>query len=535
MTRKTGWIRWAFTIILLLLASFPSNALHHRLDPKCVAAQTAVEFDDASRSFYYPNFALSKLRGGSVDESDDESSDSSDDDGLDTPQESVVLQIGKKTLIIAGKLMLATLKATSRAVVAAFKSDEENVDEDNVDVEEPSFHTKVFKVLTRMYRAAISPPESTVNDGSSKSKTLKKEKKLPSSRAKEEPPLDDALPTRLPDFGTYLTKTYQVEATRELLDDNADHLPALGGTINDALKIARSMARLLVVVIPASPAGKGNTQPDEEVIQSVLSAEVAIVAEKKARKQGSTGSFVIWGAKSGSAEAVAAMKRLKATSTNNKGQKRPILLVAYPAQVVNSRGQVTIVPRLLAQHHCSPPPSPLMMAAWLNALRKRHAKQYATMQLDLKEQLLHVERVEGYKESIQSDTERQARERREELKRIAKQQAEEERLEAIQQRRGDLRATMPDEPPKDAPDARTVALRLADGRSSQRRFNAQTPLSAIFNWVDVTFEIERETVVLTTMNGASSYEWKDSDSTLEDTSFGRMTGLRVTVQKDSPS
>ena len=64
------------------------------------------------------------------------------------------------------------------------------------------------------------------------------------------------------------------------------------------------------------------------------------------------------------------------------------------------------------------------MAAWLNALRKRHAKQYASMHHELKEAQLFKERTEGYKSSVVSDIQRKEREQKEEEERIAKEQAE---------------------------------------------------------------------------------------------------------------
>jgi hypothetical protein len=331
----------------------------------------------------------------------------------------------------------------------------------------------------------------------------------------------------------YLSQAYGVAATREDLDLECVQ-PILTGTISDALGVARSQARLLVVLIPASKPGKAKA-PDEEALKAFLSAEVATVAEKKARKKNSdpSGSFVLWSAKAGSAEAVAALKRLKASQTNSKGQKRPVLLVAYPQQLVD-RGVARMVPRLLAQHHCTPPPSPELMAAWLNALRKRHAKQYAAMQLDLREQQLHKDRQLGYKGSIQSDLERQERERHEQIKKMEEETAALERQKAILERRQSLQESLPEEPPASRSNVITVALRFADGRSSQRRFDSDTKLSALFDWVDALFGIERELVTLTTLNGQKSFDWDEDDNnelTLTEAGFGRMTGLRVRERK----
>ena len=49
--------------------------------------------------------------------------------------------------------------------------------------------------------------------------------------------------------------------------------------------------------------------------------------------------------------------------------------------------------------------------------------------------------------------------------------------------------------------------------------------------------MERETVVLTTMNGKQKFTWDENTlkETLEETGLGRMTAFRVTVQpKEDP-
>mmetsp|Transcript_21231 Transcript_21231/g.35132 ORF Transcript_21231/g.35132 Transcript_21231/m.35132 type:complete len:91 (-) Transcript_21231:197-469(-) len=67
-----------------------------------------------------------------------------------------------------------------------------------------------------------------------------------------------------------------------------------------------------------------------------------------------------------------------------------------PAPIFFSSGIAKIVPRLLAQRHCSPPPTPdTSRVAWLNALRKRHGKQ--------REAGLFHERKEGDQSSIIDD------------------------------------------------------------------------------------------------------------------------------------
>jgi hypothetical protein len=287
-----------------------------------------------------------------------------------------------------------------------------------------------------------------------------------------------------------------------------------------------------VAYIPAARPSKkstGTKTPDQLAIRSLLCANVSKMTEKKARKSAETpGSFVLWGAKAGSPEAVAAMKRLKAKQP--KGSTRPTLIVVYPAQVFSSStGTAKIAPRLLAQHHCSPPPTPETMAAWLNALRKRHAKQFAAMHHEQKESQLFRERQEGYKSSIVSDVERRQQEKVEAAAKLAEQEAEKERIAALEERRETLKESLPEEPSKDDKEAMTIALRFTDGRAGQRRFDSTTPIMTVFNWVDAHYEMEREQITLTTMNGQKTFSWGDMDEsqTLAEAGLGRMTGLRV--------
>lgn len=132
------------------------------------------------------------------------------------------------------------------------------------------------------------------------------------------------------DFGTYLSQVYGVEDGRDA--EEATTTTIMGGAFQGALQKARASARLLIVFIP-SAGPKAKRKADLKAIESVLSSKVAKAAEKKARKKGETASFAIWGTDAKSTEATQAMKRLKVKATNAKGEKRPILLVLYPAQV----------------------------------------------------------------------------------------------------------------------------------------------------------------------------------------------------------
>lgn len=174
------------------------------------------------------------------------------------------------------------------------------------------------------------------------------------------------------------------------------------------------------------------------------------------------------------------------------------------------------------------------MAQWLNALRKRHAKQYNSMQTEMKEIQYFKEREGGYRESVDNDIQRKKREAKEDAEQLAKEEAEIERMAAIQKRREELKSSLP---PEDK-NGKTVALRFSDGKSGQRNFPSDTPLSTVFDWVDAMFEIERETLVLTTMNGKQVFAWDDADAktkTLEQAGLGRKIGLRVTEKKPEAS
>jgi hypothetical protein len=148
------------------------------------------------------------------------------------------------------------------------------------------------------------------------------------------------------------------------------------------------------------------------------------------------------------------------------------------------------------------------------------------MQVDLLEARLFQERQEGYRESITVDSQRQEMERKIKAERIAREKAEQERIQAIEQRRKELRSSLPAEPT--SANAVTIALRFIDGRTGQRKFEPDTPLEVVFNWVDALYDMERETVKLATMNGQKTFSWQDCGTqTLAEAGIGRMTGLRV--------
>jgi len=330
------------------------------------------------------------------------------------------------------------------------------------------------------------------------------------------------------DFGSYLCKAYGAQVQAQDEEEEEERVKVYAGSFAEALAKARSNARLLVVFIPSS---KPKKQPnDVKAIQSIFSSEVSQVAERPARKKQQEGSFSFWSTKYDSNEATTAMKRLKTSSKVNSGKgkgKTPVLMVIYPSATMTSSG-VKIVPRVLAQHHCNPPPDAESMAMWLNALRKRHAKQYANMQHELKEMELFKERQKGFQSSLKDDRKREEEEKLKEQKAAEEEKARKEREEEVKLRRKELLDALPEEPERGSDGVVTIALRFSDGRKGQRRFESDSLLDDVFNWIDAIFKTERETVELMTMNGTKKFSFGDDDNlTLEDAGLGKMAALRV--------
>jgi hypothetical protein len=315
--------------------------------------------------------------------------------------------------------------------------------------------------------------------------------------------------------------------------------PILDGSLKDALNMAKSQARLLVVLIPSPK----NNADDKMAMESFLSVETAKIAEKrpyKSKKKSTAtstqispdGSFLLWTVPPGSTEASTAMKRIRGLQASSKN--KPLLFVIYPATVMDSSATgIVTIPKIVAQHHCSPPPDPSKMAGWLNELRKRHVKEYIKLQKVLQEQQIQQERIQGYRGSIRDDLQQREREERERIAGMERQRIEEERISAIQKRREELRASLLSSD-EDVVGGIPVALRFADGRNGKRIFAPTTSLSQIFNWVDGIYEMEREDIILTTLNGKQQFEWKDEEDeeelpTLE--TFGKMVAFRVTQKK----
>eukprot|EP00985_Skeletonema_marinoi_P005918 scaffold2572_cov75-Skeletonema_marinoi.AAC.6 len=325
--------------------------------------------------------------------------------------------------------------------------------------------------------------------------------------------------------------------------------------LSAALQKSNSDARFLICYI--SKKKKDTTKKSDSIaLSSLLSPEVVKLINRRplGKKQSdNTGSYYVWimnGDDGAAAKEIdMAMKRLKVkppasnskkSSSKKKKEDGPILAIFYPATTVDSSGKLKVTPRLLAQHHCHPPPSsPEVMMNWANTIRKRHIREFAKLQHDRKEMQLLRERTEGYKESMKED---KARAEREERELQAKKEAEEKerlRLEKLEQRRQELLETLPEEPEAGSEGVITIALRFGDGSRDQRRFVAEeTSVNELLNWVDATHGMEREKIELSTMNGSKTFVYVEEDDddeqeesgnvTLDEAGLGKMTALRVT-------
>jgi hypothetical protein len=373
-----------------------------------------------------------------------------------------------------------------------------------------------------------------------------------------------------------MSAMYGVTATRlgegaTTEQGSTEFTPVLSGTIGEALAEARKQARLLVILIPAAkPPRSKATQPppaatsDQIALTGFFSSEVARFADRKPSKASNgspatpgSGSFLLWTAPAFSPEATYAIKRLKLPQSGTGGKPRPVLAVAYPVPTVDPRrGVAIVVPRLLAQHHCNPPPEGVALVQWLKAIKKRYQKLYKTMLDDLRESLLFQERQEGYRDSISSDRDRQERKRKEKEEKARQVRIAKEKEEALSKRRSALKLLLDHAEELDTadPNTKVISLRCSDGRSAQRSFSADAPVSLLFNWADVEFGMDRESLVLATMNGKQSFTWEDdfasnddagyeaseTDSgdwtvggpsvTLSDAGLGKMVGLRVSIK-----
>ena len=165
------------------------------------------------------------------------------------------------------------------------------------------------------------------------------------------------------------------------------------------------------------------------------------------------------------------------------------------------------------------------------------------------------ERSEGYMRSIEEDAIREKKEEEELQRKREEEEKMERRRKEMEQRRGELLENLPEEP-ENGEGVMTVALRFQSvpsnaAASTQRRFSKNDTMNDVFNWIDATHGLERETIILSTMNGSRSFRYvedkgenddqeeekeidggdamiQEENMTLEQAGLGRMTALRVT-------
>lgn len=507
-------------------------------------------------------------RGGGVSIDDEDGADLEceeyDDEYKDVARKVPKLGATPRSLTASvASLASSLVKATGRACKAGLHTivgpaanggcngDEEKDDPEEGGMGKPAvlytFLGRTYKVLGKMYQAAIYP-DSRIKHASERGALVLDYISIANGGG-----MDDGAGDDRRGFVTRLARRYGVTLGTNDGDDE-ERLPKKyeaivgGGSFTDALKAANSDARLLVCYISPKTKGKkgGSIKSKNGIaIPSLLSDEALKVMNRKARKnqQERTGSFYLWicdgsGDECAPSEITSAIKRLKVKTA--KGQDGPILAVVYPALASDpSSGRPRVSPVLLAQHHCNPPPDAEGAAAWLLALRKRHAKQFAKMQRDRVEAKMYRERVEGYASSMDGDTKREETDKRLEAEKKEEERLEREGIEALERRREELLAALRSEP-ESGEGVITVALRFEDGSRDQRRFEASTTTTNdVVNWVDAVHKIEREKVILTTMNGKQRFTYVDAggeeghyeeeEMTLEDAGLGRMTALRVST------
>ena len=483
------------------------------------------------------------------------------------------------------------LKVTKRACIAGVRAVMMN-NHISGDIQEEDSRPVVNTILGRgayvigqMYHAALTPPDKDCNDddldiveedeGIMHKRHRKRRKQQHKDddqqphrhrRRRKKKQMYTSSPTAIPSCGgieedegpshdaaiLQLAKQYNINfLSNQLSKRYSSILLSSQITLNEALQKANADARFLICYI--SKGGPSNTN-NALIMPHLLSSEVVKMVNRKplGKKQtGDTASYYIW-ITNDVKDVDVAMKRLKVkppTSRNNSSSKKkskksstaaPILTIVYPSTAIDpSSGgnKLTVSPKILTQHHCHPPPSTsTTLISWMNTIRKRHLREYNKLQFDRKEFQLLKERTEGYAESQQLDQEREEKDKLEKQKKKEEEEKEKARIQRIVNRRKELLENLVEEPDMGEDGVITIALRFTDGikrdmTTCKRRFDASTTTTNdVFNWIDAVHEMERETVELSTMNGAKKFIY-DEDSgeeqTLEDVGLGKMTALRV--------
>lgn len=285
-------------------------------------SEVSLPAEARSQNFLSPAFVRDEykslvVRGGSDSESDGYDEEDEDDEVSSPEMLGQAIELSKKSIALVGKITKNVTIQAFRAIQRAIKAGLEGEN----DEEEQGLVTKVINSLTRMIKAALT----LEGDGEVQASDVDDDDDIEA----EDEDKSEVSTRRNADFGTFLSNSYDIKDSR-----TEDAPQFLGGSLASALETARSQGRMLVVFLPCKRQSKGKKTKEQLAIESLLSAEVAEAANKRARKKGGdSGSFLFWGAKVGSSESTAAIKRLKTKTTSQKGEKRPVLAVVYPAQV----------------------------------------------------------------------------------------------------------------------------------------------------------------------------------------------------------
>jgi hypothetical protein len=325
-------------------------------------------------------------------------------------------------------------------------------------------------------------------------------------------------------------------------------------SIDDALRLANTNARFLICYI-----AKRNDANNDAVETNLMSKDMIKLANQDPLKKGKSKkkknvsnrqpdnseedkSYYIWMTDNDD-DIEYAMKRLKltppkpppksaatkssASAVNKSKIPAPILSIICPTTSIDpATSKLRVTPRTLAQHHCRPPPSsPTAITAWAKSVRERHVREYVKLRHIRTEMKLLKERTQGYQSSIREDMAREMKEKQSLAMEEQKKEKERLHLEMLELRRTKLLANLIDEPTKDITDGViTVALRFAitnnnkgnklpqqQGELRRRFIASETRVNDVFDWIDAKFGYERETLVLSTMNGSKKFVYCDDD------------------------
>jgi hypothetical protein len=271
------------------------------------------------------------------------------------------------------------------------------------------------------------------------------------------------------------------------------------GPLPPTVKSARSSARLILLYIPSTSA-----------TPTSLQAERSLAASVRSYAQSNPSAVVHGIRRSHATKLLSSLSPVKLPS-----HPGPLLLVLTPP--LSSRSTKAAV---AAQHHCNPPPSVSDISSWVKVLKKRHGGHLKKIRLANQEEEFGRERERNYRDGRVKDEERKKLE-------IEAKERQEERQEFVEARREKLREGLADEPKNGPEDGDVVTVRVeCSGRDERRRFSRDATMSDIFDWIDVTFEVEREKVQLA--GGGKEFTYKDfNEKSLKEIRAPKMWALKM--------